>query len=214
VQKTIPTSGGEEGTKTQDSGSLRERKHEFVLREIEQAAWELFADVGFDRATVAEISRRAGVSRRTFFRYFRTKEELLSYSVEHCGQRIAQRFAEQPKTRNPLAAMENAMVSAMEEEIQDTRQPREMLGLMFEEPNLRGRFLCALSRWVPALSRELAKRKAFRGDAARCDLAAALYCTAFDQAHLRWYREPGVDLPTQLKRAFRQVRESKNSRPR
>jgi AcrR family transcriptional regulator len=213
VQKAIPTSGGEQGTKSQDSGSLRNRKHEFVLREIERAAWELFATVGFDRATVAEISRRAGVSRRTFFRYFRTKEELLSYSVEHCGHRIAQRFAEAPKNRNPVTAMEEAMLSTMQEEMQDTRQPKEMLGLMFEEPNLRGRFLCALSRWVPALSQELVKRKAYRGDPARCDLAAALYCTAFDQAHLRWYREPGVDLATQLRRAFRQVRDSKNSRP-
>jgi AcrR family transcriptional regulator len=208
VQKTLHTSDSEQGTKLQDSGSLRERKHEFVLREIERAAWDLFATVGFDRATVEEISRNAGVSRRTFFRYFRTKEELLSFSVEHFGQRVAERFAETPKNRKPLAALENAILSVMQEEMDDTRQPKEMLGLMFEEPNLRGRFLCALSRWVPALGKELAKRKAYRGDTARCDLVAALYCTAFDQAHLRWYRESKLDLPTQMKRAFRQLRET------
>jgi AcrR family transcriptional regulator len=208
VQKTLRRSGGEQGTKPQDSGSLRERKHEFVLREIERAAWELFAAVGFDRATVEEISRNAGVSRRTFFRYFKTKEELLSFSVEHFGQRVAQRFAEAPRKRNPLLALEDAILSVMREEMEDTRQPKEMLGLMFEEPNLRGRFLCALSRWVPVLSKELAKRKAYRGDSARCDLVAALYCTAFDQAHLRWYREGTGDLPAQMKRAFRQLRET------
>jgi AcrR family transcriptional regulator len=208
VQKTIRTTVGEQGTNSQDSGSLRERKHEFVLREIERAAWELFATVGFDRATIEEISRNAGVSRRTFFRYFRTKEELLSFSVEHFGQRVAQRFSEAPKTRQPLAALEDAILSVMREEMQETRHPKEMLGLMFEEPNLRGRFLCALSRWVPALGKELAKRKAYRGDAARCDLVAALYCTAFDQAHLRWYREGNSDLPAQMKRAFRQLRET------
>lgn len=213
MQKAILTSGGEEGTKAQDSGTLRERKHEFVLREIEQAAWELFATVGFDRATVEEISRRAGVSRRTFFRYFRSKEDLLSFSVEHCGQRIAQRFAEAPMSRDPLAALEESMISVMQEDLKDTRQPKEMLGLMFEEPNLRGRFLCALGRWVPILSKELVKRKAYRGDAGRCDLAAALYCTAFDQAHLRWYRESDVDLVTQIKRAFRQLRDTKSARP-
>ena len=101
----------------------------------------------------------------------------------------------------------------MQEEMKDMRKPKEMLGLMFEEPDLRGRFLCAMGRWVPILSQELAKRKAYRGDRARCDLAAALYCTAFDQAHLRWYREAGVDLPTQAKRAFRQIRETKTPRP-
>lgn len=192
----------------QDSGSLRERKHEFVLREIERAAWDLFATVGFDRATVAEISRNAGVSRRTFFRYFRTKEELLSYSVEHFGLRVAERFADAPKSRNPLIALEDAILSLLREKMHDTQQTKEMLRLMFEEPNLRGRFLCALSRWVPALGKELAKRKAYRGDAARCDLAAALYCTAFDQAHLRWYRQGNSDLPAQMKRAFRQLRET------
>jgi AcrR family transcriptional regulator len=208
VQKTLRITDGEQGTKPQDSGSLRERKHEFVLREIEHAAWELFATVGFDRATVEEISRNAGVSRRTFFRYFRTKEELLSFSVEHFGQRVAERFAEAPKSRKPLAALEDAILSVLQEGMKDTRQPSEMLGLMFEEPNLRGRFLCALSRWVPALGKELVKRKAYRGDAARCDLVAALYCTAFDQAHLRWYRDGNLDLPTQIKRAFRQLRET------
>jgi AcrR family transcriptional regulator len=164
--------------------------------------------VGFDRATVEEISRNAGVSRRTFFRYFHTKEELLSFSVEHFGQQVAQRFADAPKSRKPLAALEDAILSVLREGMKDMRQPSEMLGLMFEEPNLRGRFLCALSRWVPALGKELAKRKAYRGDAARCDLVAALYCTAFDQAHLRWYRERNVDLSTQIKRAFRQLRET------
>ena len=212
MQKTILTSGGEQGTKPQDSGSLRERKHEFVLKEIERAAWELFVTVGFDRATVEEISRNAGVSRRTFFRYFGTKEELLSFSVEQFGQRVAQRFAEAPRNRNPLAALENAILTVMREEMH-TRKPKEMLGLMFEEPNLRGRFLCALSRWVPILGKELARRKAYRGDAARCDLVAALYCTAFDQAHLRWYREGAGDLPAQMKRAFRQLRDTNSSGP-
>ena len=178
-----------------------------MLKEIERAAWELFATVGFDRATVEEISRNAGVSRRTFFRYFKTKEELLSFSVEHFGERVAQRFAEMPKNRKPLAALEDAILSVLQEKKHDARQPREMLSLMFEEPNLRGRFLCALSRWVPALAKELAKRKAYRGDAARCDLAAALYCTAFDQVHMRWYREGTGDLTAQMKRAFRQLHE-------
>jgi AcrR family transcriptional regulator len=207
VQKTLDRFGGEQGTKSQDSGSLRERKHEFVLKEIERAAWDLFATVGFDRATVEEISRNAGVSRRTFFRYFKTKEELLSFSVEHFGERVAQRFAEMPKNRKPLAALEDAILSVLQEKMHDARQPREMLSLMFEEPNLRGRFLCALSRWVPALSKELARRKAYRGDTARCDLAAALYCTAFDQVHMRWYREGTGDLPAEMKRAFRQLHE-------
>ena len=207
MQKTILTPGGRQGTKTQNSGSLRERKHEFVLREIERAAWELFATVGFDRATVEEISRQAGVSRRTFFRYFRAKEDVLSYSVENFGRMVTRSLCEAPMTRRPLAALEGAFLSVLEREMGDCRQPRELLGLMFAEPDLRGRFLCGLDQWVPELGKELARRKACRGDLARCRLVAALYCTAFDYAHLRWYREPEPDITTQVRQAFRQLRE-------
>jgi AcrR family transcriptional regulator len=191
----------------QDSGSLRERKHDFALREIERAAWDLFSAVGFDRATVEEISRNAGVSRRTFFRYFRTKEDVLSYSVERFGKRVAERFASLPSSRKPLAALEEAFLSVSREDIEHQRKPKEMLALMFNEPCLRGRFLFGLDLWIPVLSAELVRRKAYRGDAARCDLAAALYCTAFDRAHVRWYREGAGDLAFQLKRSFRQLRE-------
>jgi AcrR family transcriptional regulator len=197
----------EESSPPQDSGSLRERKHEFVLREIEHAAWELFGSVGFDRATVDEISRNAGVSRRTFFRYFPTKEDLLSYSIDRFGRRIAERFATLPANCKPLAALEKAFISVSREDEKHARKPKEMLALMFKEPCLRGRFLYGLDLWVPALSAELGRRKAFRSDAARCDLAATLYCVAFDHAHLRWYRQGSGDLATHLKRAFRQLRE-------
>jgi AcrR family transcriptional regulator len=209
VQKIKRIAAGDEppAPPPQDSGSLRERKHEFALREIERAAWDLFCAVGFDRTTVEEISRNAGVSRRTFFRYFRTKEDVLSYSVERFGRRVAERFTSLPSNRRPLAALEEAFLSESRKDIEHQRKPKEMLALMFSEPCLRGRFLFGLDLWIPALSAELVRRKAYRGDAARCDVAAALYCTAFDRAHLRWYREGEGDLPAHLKRAFRQLRE-------
>lgn len=187
--------------------TLRARKHEFVLQEIERSAWELFAEVGFDRATIDEISRRAGVSRRTFFRYFPTKEDLLSYSLESFGRRLRERLAAIPAGREAEQAMEEAFLSLSREKMEDHREPKEMLGLMFQEPCLRGRFLYGISLWVPELAEELLRRKAFKGDAARCRLMAALYCTAFDQAHLSWYREGGADLHTYLRRAFRQLRQ-------
>ncbi|MCU1313002.1 MAG: Transcriptional regulator, TetR family [Acidobacteriaceae bacterium] len=211
VQKNKDVLVDEEPPSPQESGTLRERKHEFVLREIEHAAWDLFGVVGFDRATVEEISRNAGVSRRTFFRYFRTKEDVLSYSVQRFGKRVAERFAILPSSRKPLAAIEEAFLSVSREDIEHARKPKEMLALMFNEPCLRGRFLFGLDLWVPALSAELVRRKAYRGDVARCDLAAALYCTAFDRAHVRWYRDGSGDLPAQLKRAFRQLHEMESA---
>src|SRR5712672_3081006 len=44
---------------------------------LEQAAMELYRERGFDQTTVAEIAARAGLTERTFFRYFTDKRELL-----------------------------------------------------------------------------------------------------------------------------------------
>jgi AcrR family transcriptional regulator len=55
---------------TARAAGLRRRKRELVRDEIARAAWDLFGSQGYEAATVDEIARAAGVSRRTFFRYF------------------------------------------------------------------------------------------------------------------------------------------------
>ena len=52
---------------------IRQRRREFTADEIERVAIELFAVRGFDTVTVDEIAEAAGISARTFFRYFPTK---------------------------------------------------------------------------------------------------------------------------------------------
>ena len=56
---------------------LRQRKKDSSRRAIEDAAWELFAEQGYEETSINDIAERADVAPRTFFRYFPTKEAVL-----------------------------------------------------------------------------------------------------------------------------------------
>ncbi len=60
--------------------SLRERKQQLVRDAIWDVAIDLFARKGFDATTVDDIVEAAGVSRRSFFRYFSSKTDLMTQS--------------------------------------------------------------------------------------------------------------------------------------
>ncbi len=61
---------------------LREQKKRQTRRDIGQAAWRLFRQHGFDAVTVDEIAQAAGVSKKTVFNYFPTKEDLVLARAE------------------------------------------------------------------------------------------------------------------------------------
>lgn len=73
--------------------SLRERHRARTFREIHEAAWELTQRGGYGATTVEAIAERAGVSRRTFFNYFPSKEDaVLGLKPVHMPQEDVERY--------------------------------------------------------------------------------------------------------------------------
>ncbi len=58
--------------------SLQDRKQRLVRADIGERAAAVLLERGFDAATIDDLARAAGISRRTFFRYFKTKEEVIT----------------------------------------------------------------------------------------------------------------------------------------
>jgi len=69
------------------------------------AAADLFTEQGYDATTVAQIARRAGTTKSTFFRYFPDKREVLVAGQETLSRLLAEGIAEAPQGASPLEAV-------------------------------------------------------------------------------------------------------------
>src|SRR5207245_8821186 len=74
--------------------------------QILAAAAVVFARKGFDRATVTEIARAAGLAEGSIYNYFRSKEELLVYIPSQLAQPVLAALLEQAPMPRPVEEME------------------------------------------------------------------------------------------------------------
>jgi AcrR family transcriptional regulator len=76
---------------------------------LERAALELYSERGFEQTTVAEIAKRAGLTERTFFRYFADKREVLFWGAGALQEFFVTNVASAPDSAAPIDAMAAAL---------------------------------------------------------------------------------------------------------
>src|SRR3954464_3685199 len=81
---------------------------------LQEAALELYGERGFDQTTVVEIAERAGLTKRTFFRYFTDKREVLFWGADALEELIVTAVAAAPESTTPLEAVAKALDTAAE----------------------------------------------------------------------------------------------------
>jgi AcrR family transcriptional regulator len=97
-------------TEPQKPETLLKRKQQLVRDAIWDAAIDLFATHGFEQVTVDEIAAAAGVSPRSFFRYFASKKDLLAQAVVHYGHTIGEAIEACPKSWSTLEIMQKVIL--------------------------------------------------------------------------------------------------------
>lgn len=102
--------------------SLQSKKQEVVRHEIRNAAIDLFHATGFDDVTIDQIATRAGISRRTFFRYFASKEDVLASGVREYGAALAEVIAHAPSRLRPLHVARLAILQVLEPHLPATER--------------------------------------------------------------------------------------------
>lgn len=96
-----------------EAGGLRARKRQETLRRITEAGIRLFSTQGYEATTLDQVAAEAGISRRTFFHYFKSKDEILLSMQRGLGEKIAAALATQPTDQPPLAAVQRAMLDVV-----------------------------------------------------------------------------------------------------
>ena len=76
--------------------TLQARKQEVVRDAIWDAAVDLFVEKGYDETTVEDIAQAAGISRRSFFRYFSSKSDLMAQGIVNYGDYLTEAIAACP----------------------------------------------------------------------------------------------------------------------
>jgi AcrR family transcriptional regulator len=119
------------------SAILKVRKQQVVRAALSAAAGELFLARGFENVTVEEIAQTAGVSRRTFFRYYASKEAVMVERSGQLGEQLLSELAARPINEPPLLAIRNALVPAIESGLEERDLVRDTIRLLRETSALR-----------------------------------------------------------------------------
>ncbi|GAB1516571.1 TetR/AcrR family transcriptional regulator [Actinophytocola sp. KF-1] len=149
------------------------------------AALELFVDQGYDTTTVAEITERAGLTKRTFFRHFADKREVLFAGQDILLNLVTEAIAKAPAAARPLEAVQAALEAAGEAAFGEERREfaRQRQSVVEANDSLRERELLKGAKLTAAMAEAL-RARGVADLAAR--LAAEVGNLAFVTAFGRW----------------------------
>ncbi|GAA5053078.1 mycofactocin system transcriptional regulator [Nocardia callitridis] len=171
-------------------------------RELELIAMRLFTERGFDDTTVEQIAAAAGISGRTFFRYFPTKAEVLWYQFDAEVEALRADFATVPEDLPMMAAVRRVVVNANRYRAEDVPELRTRMGLIATNPALAATSGTHYDAWERTVGAFAARRLGEPENAliplavGRCTLAAAR--AAFDA----WLARADSDLTVYLDQAL------------
>jgi AcrR family transcriptional regulator len=154
---------------------------------LREAAMQLYVERGFEQTTVAEIAKRAGLTARTFFRYFADKREVLFAGAGDLQEHAVRALEASPGSASPIQAVSAALDATATMLGQRREYSRQRQSIINAHPELRERELIKLASLSAALADGLRRRGVPEPDAS---LAAEAGIVVFRVAFKRWISEP------------------------
>ncbi|MBS1877199.1 MAG: TetR family transcriptional regulator [Acidobacteria bacterium] len=181
--------------------SLQTRKQEFARDAIWTAAIDLFADRGFEETTIDDIVDAAGTSRRTFFRYFESKRDLMAQPVVSYGAALTREIESSRPGGSPAELFRRVVREVARSTVSDPRM-RKVMEISARYPAARE---AQVSR-VAELQERLAEAFAIRcEDAITAHALAALTLSALSLSYRIWFAQGRRDVDSAVEQVFERL---------
>lgn len=169
---------------------------------IEHAALELFTRRGFEGVPIDEVAEAAGISRRTYFRYFATKADAVWGDFAAHIIRLALLLHDAPAEEPLLASICRAYVAVNEYAPADLPTLRRRMQLILTEPALQAHSQVRYADVDRVVAEYVARRSGQAPDALLPRLVATTSRAAATTAFEVWLADPGLALGVALRTAF------------
>lgn len=166
--------------------TLKDHAREAVRAEVLRCAWQLFAEHGYDATTIDEVAASAGMSRRTFFRYFTSKDELVLDRLVESGAQIAAALEGRPADEPAWVALRRAFEETVRQTEAHADLSRRLHLMLQHEPALRATVEEWRRRWEDLLAPHVAGRLGLKAQDHRAAAMAASAIACYEVAQRAW----------------------------
>jgi len=177
-----------------NSEVLLRRKQQVVQDAIWNAAIDLFGKKGFDETTVDDIAAAAGVSQRTFFRYFASKSDLMGQGMLTYGEALRAAIKASPKSANAFDVLRGAVLDVATT-VASFPRTRDVIAISIKCPAAREAQLSRMGQVEQIVAQAFAARmKRGRENEMSSRLLGGLTLTILDETMRLWFNGGTQDI--------------------
>jgi len=173
---------------------------------LAEAAFALFDERGYEQTTVDDITERAGLGRTTFFRHYRSKDDVIFPDHDRMLEQIADRLRT-TSHGTALAAVSDAVRLVLVHYLDEGDLARRRYALTSRVPALRDREIASVARYQRLFREFIAGWMGIATESAllRAELMAAAVVAAHNHVLRRWLRGESPDAVREVDEALRLV---------
>ncbi len=166
-------------------------------------ALHLFAEHGFEETTVDDIAAASGISRRTIFRYYASKNDMVWGDFDWVLDRLRAELAATGPDEPIMEAMARAVIASNRYEDDQLPELRIRLTLISTVPALQAHSMLRYADWRRVVAEFIAQRLGQEPDDLIPEAVGWTALGASMAAFVHWVHNPGEDLEKNLERSYR-----------